>query len=92
MTGERRSVHNHGPEEWPGLACNERIENGYRVGACLPPASPLAGFSIPWRGTLFVALLAGRIARRRVRVYYDAGWRWRFVDRPPRKSELALIA
>lgn len=30
-----RLVHNHGPEEGPGIACRERVINGVLVGDCM---------------------------------------------------------
>lgn len=38
--GFRLAVHNHGPEEGPGLACNERRVDGRLVGACMTTKEP----------------------------------------------------
>jgi hypothetical protein len=36
LAGGEMAVHNHGPEEGPGLACNEsRLSDGSLRGACL---------------------------------------------------------
>ena len=33
-------VHNHGPEDGPGLGCPERRINGRLVGRCIKPTDP----------------------------------------------------
>lgn len=44
----RRDVHNHGPEDGPGLACREiRLTDGRLIGSCLLAAAPLAPVRAP---------------------------------------------
>jgi hypothetical protein len=45
-------VHNHGPEDGPGLACRERVIDGFLTGECLIAASPHPVPEEPRKGDL----------------------------------------